>query len=100
MSQPPVPVDPVATALVQARQQLAQTQLAPFSQEGFNKLLEQVGQYIGDLLVESARIMKRRQADTVSPAYVQQASENLVASTRRRLFTFAGTIGGALLGAG
>lgn len=72
----------------------------PFSEAGFGMLQEKVDQFIGDLILESARVMKRRQADTISPAYVQQASENLSASTRRKKFTLIGTIGGVLLGAG
>lgn len=42
--------------------------------------------------------MGRHQADTVSPAYVAQASESLVAGRRRKLFTLVGTFGGILLG--
>lgn len=63
-------------------------------------LQKKADEYIDDLVLESVRIMERKQADTVSANYVQQASDNLVASRRRRLFTFAGTLGGVLLGAG
>jgi len=92
------PVDPLAGLAVQARAQLTGASHTPFSEDGFGGLEEKIDQYIGDLILESVRIMERRQADTVSRKYVQQASENLVATSRRRAFTLIGTIGGILLG--
>jgi hypothetical protein len=91
--------DPLASLSLRARRQLANISHTPFSEEGFNALQDEVEEYIADLTLESVRIMERRQADTISRKYVQQASENLVASTRRRLFTLVGTVGGILLGA-
>lgn len=81
-----------------ARSRLSSADREPFSPEGFDALHEKLDEYIGDLVLESVRIMERRQADTVSRKYVQQASENLVASSRRRMFSLVGTLGGALLG--
>lgn len=89
---------PLVDITDQVRSQLATTSHTPFSADGFSALQEEVDEYIGDLVLESVRIMDRRQADTVSRKYVQQASENLVASSRRRTFTLLGTIGGVLLG--
>lgn len=99
MSQPLHSVDPLSSLSAQARQQLADVSHTPFSPEGFSAVQDQIDRYIGDLILESVRIMDRRQADTVSRRYVQQASENLVATSRRRLFTLVGTVGGILLGA-
>jgi hypothetical protein len=90
--------DPLANLSSQARNQLSAASHTPFSREGFDAVQEQVDKYIGDIILESVRIMERRQADTVSRRYVQQAGENLVASSRRRLFTLIGTIGGIFFG--
>src|SRR5664279_1777710 len=100
MSDSNVSQDPLAVITHQAREQVAAASRTPFSDPGFEALQDKVDQYIADLILESVRIMKRRQADTVSPIYVAQASDNLVASSRRRVFTLLGTIGGVLLGAG
>lgn len=94
----PSSVDPVTCLADQARSRLVGATHKPFSPEGFDALQERVEEYIGDLIVESVRIMERRQADTVSRRYVLQASENLAASSRRRKFALIGTIGGALFG--
>jgi hypothetical protein len=90
--------DPLASLSAQARSQLEEVSHTPFSGTGFRALQEQVDKYIGDLILESVRIMERRQADTVSRRYVQQASENITASSRRRIFTLVGTLGGVFLG--
>ena len=96
--QPPTTPHPSLTGGV--RQALSNVDRTPFSVAGFDMLQKKADEYIDDLVLESVRIMERKQADTVSANYVQQASDNLVASRRRRLFTFAGTLGGVLLGAG
>jgi hypothetical protein len=82
-----------------ARATLADVDPKPFSTAAFFKLQERIEQHIDDLVIESARIMSRHQADTISAAYVSQASENLVIGRRQRLFTIVGTLGGVLLGA-
>jgi len=98
MIQPLQSADPLANIAQQARNKLSAASYTPFSREGFEEIQEQVDKYIGDIILESVRIMERRQADTVSKRYVQQASENLVASSRRRIFTLVGTIGGIFFG--
>ena len=100
MSQLPAPRDPLSVLTAQAHAHLAEASHTPFSRAAFLKLQDKIDQYIGDLIFESVRIMERRQADTVSPVYVQQASENLVAGSRRRFFAIIGTVGGVLLGTG
>jgi hypothetical protein len=100
MSTPTPPTDnPIASLTHQAHARLERISHTPFSPAGFEALKSRVDQYIADLILESVRIMERRQADTISPKYVTQASENLVASTRRRTFSLLGTFGGILLGA-
>lgn len=91
-------LDPLTELSLQARAQLVGASHTPFSEDGFSELQEKTSVYIGDLILESVRIMQRRQADTISRKYVQQASENLIATSRRRTFTLIGTIGGVLLG--
>src|SRR6266404_828646 len=49
-----------------------------FSPEGFQRPTERINEYIGELTVESVKVAKRHQSDSVSPAYVDQASEHLV----------------------
>ncbi|HEX8694252.1 MAG TPA: hypothetical protein VF746_17660 [Longimicrobium sp.] len=71
---------------------------ALFSQRGFAELKLRIDGYVVDLVTESRRIAERHQADSISPAYVQRASEHLVSRTRRRRFTLIGTLGGIALG--
>jgi hypothetical protein len=99
MSTPPLPAPPSVTALTNiAHGTLQHIPRSPFSESGFDELERKVDQYIDDLVLESVRIMQRRQADTISQTYVQQASDNLVATRPRKLFALIGTIGGILLG--
>ena len=91
--------NPLTSITAHAQASLAQVAQTPFSAAGFGTLQRRVDEYIEDLVIESVRIMERKQADTVSPSFVQQASDNLVASRKRRLFGLSGTIGGVLLGA-
>jgi len=95
-SLPPPPIDAISSV---ARSALRSVNPSPFSESGFEMLESRIEQHIDDLILESIRIMHRHQADTVSPSYVAQASENLVAGRRRKLFTLVGTLGGILLGA-
>jgi hypothetical protein len=90
---------PAADIANHARTALRAANPSPFSTPAFTALQERIEQHIDELILESVRIMSRHQADTVSPAYVAQASENLVAGRRRKIFTFVGTLGGILLGA-
>lgn len=71
----------------------------PFSPPAFVTLKGKVAQYVRDLINESVKVSKRHQADTVSAAHVDRASEYLVSSTFKRLYRHLGTVGGILLGA-
>ena len=91
---------PPAAQIAQAAQKsLSGAGTQPFSDAAFQMLERRIEQYIDDLIVESVRVMNRHQADTVSPSYVEQASETLVAGRRRKVYTLIGTIGGILFGA-
>ena len=72
---------------------------SPFSLPVFRALRSKIGQHISELIKESVKVSKRHQADTVSAAHVEKASEYLVSSTSRRLYRHLGTVGGILLGA-
>lgn len=77
-------------------------QLRPglFSPEGFQRLTERINQYIAELTIESVKVSKRQQSDSVSPAYVDQASEHLVSGKPARWQKLIGGMGGILLGVG
>ena len=68
----------IATAEVELRQ------IHPglFSPEGFQRLTERINEFIGELTVESVKVAKRHQSDSVSPAYVVQATSS-VRQTRK-----------------
>src|SRR5258708_29249815 len=68
-----------------------------FSPEGLQRLTERINEYIGELTVESVRVAKRHQSDSVSPAYVDQASEHLVSGKPAR---WQKVLGGIVLGVG
>ena len=86
----------IKTAEVELRQ------ISPglFSAEGFQRLTERINEFIGELTVESVKVAKRHQSDSVSPAYVDQASEHLVSGKPARWQRVLGGIGGIFLGVG
>jgi len=71
-----------------------------FSSEGFHRLTERINEYIGELTVESVKVAKRHQSNSVSPAYVDQASEHLVSGRPAKWQKVVGGIGGMFLGVG
>jgi hypothetical protein len=79
--------------------ELQQYDPSPFSDGAFARLKEKVSEYIVQLVMESTRVARRHQADTVSGAHVERASEYLISNTSRRIFRHLGTAGGILLGA-
>lgn len=83
----------------QAESELAGIDASPFSHAAFSILKAKISQYIGELTTEAIKVSKRHQADTVSAAHVERASDYLVSSTTRRFFRHLGTVGGILLGA-
>ena len=90
--------DPVEDLLDRAHSSLGNVSLGPFSSAGFARLRNTIDEFIADLVVESARVMRRRQADTISAEFVDQASTSLVQGGRRRRRQIMGTLGGVFLG--
>jgi hypothetical protein len=94
---------PVDTALPvigrRAGELLAKPNALPFSAAALEELKVRIDGYVVDVMNEARRIARRQQADVISPAYVRQASECLVARKGRRRVALAGSLGGALLGA-
>lgn len=92
--------DDTAKALVRhAETQLNTLDPAPFSPPAFTRLKAKVGEYIAELISESMKVSRRHQADTISAAHVERASEYLVTSMSRRIYRHLGTLGGILFGA-
>jgi hypothetical protein len=93
-------VKAVEDALAKADARLQGLDGSPFSPAAFRLLKEKVGQHLHELVTESIKVSRGYQADTVSAAYVERASEYLVTSTNGRPVRHIGTVGGILLGAG
>jgi hypothetical protein len=83
-----------------AEVELRQIRPGLFSPEGFQRLTERINQYIGELTIESVKVAKRHQSDSVSPSYVDQASEHLTSGKPARWQRVVGGIGGIVLGVG
>lgn len=83
-----------------AEVELRQIHPGLFSPEGFKRLTERINEYIGELTVESVKVARRHQSDSVSPAYVDQASEHIVSGKPARWQKVLGGIGGIVLGVG
>jgi hypothetical protein len=95
----PVSAGPLSQIAIRADELLSDADASPFSTPGFEELRLRIDGYIVELISESRRIARRHQADVMSPAYVQQASDYLVARKSRRKFTLMGSAGGIFLGA-
>lgn len=83
-----------------AEVELRQIHPGLFSPEGFQRLTERIGLFIGELTIESVKVAKRHQSDSVSPAYVDQASEHLTSGRPAMWRRVIGGIGGLVLGVG
>jgi hypothetical protein len=83
-----------------AEVELRQIHPGLFSTEGFQRLTERINEFIGELTVESVRVAKRHQSDSVSPAYVDQASERLASGKPATWHRVVGSIGGIFFGVG
>jgi hypothetical protein len=70
-----------------------------FSAPAFHLVKLKISDYVRSLIIESSKISRRRRADVISAAHVEEASDYLVTSSSRRWFRHIGTVGGILLGA-
>jgi hypothetical protein len=78
---------------------LSKPDALPFSTPAFEELNARLDGYVIELVSESRRIARRQQADVISPAYVRQASDILVARKGRKRIALAGSVGWVLVGA-
>lgn len=83
----------------EAERQVDNLDPGPFSPQAFRALKLKISEYVRALVVESARVSRRRRADIISASHVEQASDYLVTSSSRRWLRHLGTVGGILLGA-
>jgi hypothetical protein len=72
----------------------------PFSVEGFNRLNERIQQYITELIAEALRVAERYKSDSVSPSYVDEASQHLIYGIKSKWSKLIGTISGTIFGIG
>ena len=72
----------------------------PFSDKGFVRLIEKIDDYIVELVTEAVRVARRVESDTISPAYVEEASKHLVTGKVARWHRLIGAVGGSLFGMG
>ena len=82
-----------------AKLELQKTHSTPFSEQALQRLKDQIGSFAVELINESVKKAKRHQAEGVSSADVQQASQYLVSNPSHKMFRHAGALGGLLSGA-
>jgi hypothetical protein len=99
MTEPKAPSE-LERIIETAELELRQIQPGLFSPEGFQRLTERINEFIGELTVESVKVAKRHQSDSVSPAYVDQASEHLASGEPARWHRVVGAFGGIVFGVG
>jgi hypothetical protein len=101
MSQRPPEMDEELYRVLQkAKIELAPLDHGPFSVEGFKRLNQIIHEYVAELVSESVRVAERCRSDSVSPAYVDEASQHLVSGTKAKWTKLVGTIGGTIFGMG
>jgi len=82
-----------------AEEELSQTDPAPFSPSAFERVKQKISEYTVELITESVKVARRHDSDSVSPSYVDRASEYLVSHSGSKTYRHLGTLGGILLGA-
>nr|VFK16443.1 MAG: hypothetical protein BECKLPF1236B_GA0070989_109512 [Candidatus Kentron sp. LPFa] len=98
MSNLPDSGETARSVIRQVETQLQTLDPSAFSPSAFKTLEAKIGEYVNELVDESVKVSRRHQADTVSAAHIERASEYLVANTSRRIYRHMGTAGGVLLG--
>ena len=88
-------------SLTRARVRLSRVkEHEPFSDQAYNRLNENISEYIRALTLEATNVARRDGSDLVSAKDVDRASGYLFAgSSRRGLSRYLGTVGGVLVGA-
>lgn len=82
-----------------AEEELRNADPAPFSPSAFERIKQKIGEYIVALIRESVKVARRHDSDSVSPSYVDRASEYLVSHKANKTYRHLGMVGGILLGA-
>ncbi|HSS21492.1 MAG TPA: hypothetical protein VLL54_15560 [Pyrinomonadaceae bacterium] len=82
-----------------AEEELSHTDPSPFSSSAFDRVKEKISEYTVELITESVKVARRHDSDSVSPSYVDRASEYLISQSGSKTYRHLGTIGGILLGA-
>ena len=82
-----------------AEEELRNAEPAPFSPSAFEHIKQKISEYIVALITESVKVSRRHDSDSVSPSYVDRASEYLVSHHANKTYRHLGTVGGILLGA-
>lgn len=96
---PKVPLD-LERITKEAEAELGSTRVRLFSPDGFTRLNERIADYIGELTMESVRVARRHQSDSVSPAYVDRAAEHLATGKAARWRKITEGFGTIILGIG
>jgi hypothetical protein len=97
VSHPPSELARILEATQIAVEQIDRT---PFSVGGFNRLKQKIDEYIVQLVTESVRVSKAREADSISSSYVDHASRYLISGRGSKLSKLVGIFGGVLFGVG
>ncbi len=83
-----------------AEAEIGSTRVKLFSPDGFARLNERIADYIGELTMESVRVARRHQSDSVSPSYVDRAAEHLATGKSARWRKITEGLGSIILGIG
>ncbi len=94
------PLSNLQSIIKAAEEELSKNSPKGFSQEGFERLKRRIAEFIGQLTIESMRVAKRHQSDSISPAYVDRASEYLVSGKSHRWQKLLEGLGSIILGIG
>jgi hypothetical protein len=96
-SDPLVDLEPTIKA---AELELGQGRPEIFSQEGFDRLKQRISEFIRELTLESVRVARRHQSDSVSPSYVDRAAEHLTSRKASKWQKIIEGLGAIVLGIG
>src|SRR5258705_7651870 len=96
----PEPLENLQSIIKAAEVELADTSPNGFSPEGFERLKQRISEFISQLTIESMRVAKRHQSDSISPAYVDRASEYLISGKSNRSQKLVEGLGSIIPGIG
>jgi hypothetical protein len=96
-SDPLVGLEPTIKA---AELELGQVTPENFSQEGLDRLKQRISEFIRELTLESVRVARRHQSDSVSPSYVDRAVEHLTFRKASKWQKIVEGLGAIVLGIG